>query len=253
MSEILKNVSESLRAVVGSLKDRSTAAVIVAAGSSTRMGGDVPKQFLDVGGLPVVVRALRAYEESDYVDRIVVVVRPGDRERYEEFRDKYRLTKMTDIVEGRPTRQGSVLAGVEALGESVAYVAIADGARPLTTPEMIDSVCLAAYRYGAATAAFPACDTIKSADEHGFIEETVDRSKVWHATTPQIFALNVYRAAAYSALDEGFEATDDNSLVERIGHRVKLVDCGKNNIKITSPEDIPVAEALLRLRDEEDE
>ncbi|MCQ2353837.1 MAG: 2-C-methyl-D-erythritol 4-phosphate cytidylyltransferase [Clostridia bacterium] len=250
MNEKMKAVGEVLRSAIGKSDMRPTAAIIVAAGSSVRMGGNTPKQFLPLSGMPVVVWTLRAYEASDYIDEIVAVVRPGDREKYLEFKEQFSISKLTKIVDGGQTRQESVLRGVETLGDSVSYVAIADGARPLTTPDMIRKVCLAAYRFGGATAAYPAFDTIKVSDQHGFIVDTVERSTVWHATTPQVFALNVYRAAAYSSKDEGFEATDDNSLVENIGHQVKLVDCGRDNIKITTPDDIYLCETLIRRRAE---
>lgn len=180
-----------------------------------------------------------------------MVCRPGDRERYLEYKEKFGLSKLRDIVVGGSTRQESVLRGVEAVGEDAKYVAIADGVRPLTTPAMIDKVCLAAYRYGAASAAYPAADTIKTADQHGFVTATIERSTVWHATTPQIFSLAIYRAAAYYAVDTKFEGTDDNSLVENIDRPVKLVDCGRENIKLTEPGDLAAAEALIALRAKE--
>lgn len=252
MNNKLKAVGEALRTAVDSrIKNRKTAAIIVAAGSSARMGGDTPKQFLPLCGMPVVVRTLRAYESAEYIDSIVAVVRPGDREKYLEYKEKFGISKLSQIVEGGATRQESVLRGVEAVGESAAYIAIADGARPLSTPEIINRVCLAAYRHGGAVAAYPAFDTIKVADKKGFVTETVERSTVWHATTPQIFALNVYRAAAYTAKDSGFEATDDSALVENIGYPVKLVDAGRENIKITTSSDLSIAEALIRRREEE--
>lgn len=251
MSEKLTAAAEGLRAAVGKLRDRTTAAIIVAAGSSVRMGGDTPKQFMTLCGLPAVVRTLRAYEEAEYIDMTIVVCRPEDRERYAEYREKFRLEKLKKIVIGGATRQESALRGVEALGEDAKYVAIADGARPLTTPEMIDRVCLAAYRFGAASAAYPASDTIKTADQHGFVTATIERSTVWHAATPQVFSLAIYRAAAYHAADTKFTATDDNSLVENIGRPVKLIDCGRENIKLTEPGDLAVAEAILRRREQE--
>lgn len=251
MSEKLTAIAEGLRAAVGKWKDRTTAAIIVAAGSSTRMGGAIPKQFMPLNGIPAVVRTLRAYEEAEYVSFIVVVARPGDRERYLEYKEKFNLTKLRDIVEGGATRQESVLHGIETIGESAKYVAIADGVRPLITPRAIDTVCLAAYRYGAASAAFRATDTIKTADKHGFVTGTIDRTTVWNATTPQAFDINIYRAAAYHALDTKFVATDDNSLVENIDRPVKLVDCGKENLKLTEPTDVCIAEALLARREKE--
>ncbi|MBO5702676.1 MAG: 2-C-methyl-D-erythritol 4-phosphate cytidylyltransferase [Clostridia bacterium] len=246
-----KSFADVLRASAGKLKSRTTAAIIVAGGSSTRMGGDTPKQFLELCGMPVAVHAMRAYEESEYIDQIYIVARDEDVKNkiYDDFAEKFSITKYRTTVSGGKTRQESVLKGIEALSDDVKFVAIADAARPLTTPELINSVCLAAYRYGAATAGCLAVDTIKTADNHKFITSTVERATAWQVSTPQAFQLPLYRAAAYSALDIGFEGTDDNSLVERLEHRVKLIDCGRYNIKITEKLDLLLAETILSARD----
>ena len=246
-----KSFADVLRASAGKLKSRTTAAIIVAGGSSTRMGGDTPKQFLELCGMPVAVHAMRAYEESEYIDQIYVVARDEDVKNkiYDDFAEKFSITKYRTTVAGGKTRQESVLKGIEALSDDVKFVAIADAARPLTTPELINSVCLSAYRYGAATAGCPAVDTIKTADNHKFITSTVERSTAWQISTPQAFHLPLYRAAAYSALDIGFECTDDNSLVERLERRIKIIDCGRYNIKITEKMDLLLAETILSARD----
>ena len=245
MSNILKELSESLREAGGIIKNRRTCAIIVAAGLGSRMGTGTPKQFLDLSGMPVVVHSLLAFQRSDYITDIIVVRRPEDERIYEEFKDKFSLSKLLKTVEGGSTRQKSVLKGLEAVPSGTAFVAIGDAARPLILTDTIDSVCLAAYRFGAATAAYPSADTVKTS-EKGFITSTVDRSSVMLAATPQVFALNVYRAAAYSCLEEGFEGTDDNSLCEKIGIRVKIVECPRTNVKITEPSDLLFAEAVLR-------
>ena len=246
-----KDLAEALRAFAGKLKSRTTAAIIVAGGSSTRMGGNTPKQFLDLCGMPVAVHTMRAYEESEYIDQIYIVAREEDVKNgiYDNYAEKFSITKYRTTVSGGKTRQESVLKGIEALTDDVKFVAIADAARPLTTPELINSVCLSAYRYGAATAGCPAVDTIKTADNHKFITSTVERSTAWQISTPQAFSLPLYRAAAYSALDIGFEGTDDNSLVERIDRRIKIIDCGRYNIKITEKLDLILAETILSARD----
>lgn len=237
-----------IRTVGGVVTNRQTTAVIVAAGSSSRMGGDVPKQFLPLCGMPIVAMTWRAYNDCECINHIVLVVRAGDEPIYENYREKFGFSKPYTVVRGGASRQESVLCGVEAAPDDTAYFAIADAARPLTTPTMIRSVCLAAYRYGAATAATPAVDTIKTADKKGFIESTVERETAWQASTPQVFGANLYRAAAYTAQKEGVTATDDNSLVERIGRRVKLVDCGRENLKITTTGDISIAAAIIAKR-----
>ena len=128
-------------------------------------------------------------------------------------------------------------------------MAIADGARCLITPENITAVCRAAYKYKAATAAHRSTDTVKVADKNGFIESTADRDTIWLAQTPQVFKTKLYRAAAYTALKKGVEATDDNSLVENIKHAIRLVECGTQNIKVTTIDDLIIAEAILKQRE----
>lgn len=241
--------ANTLRAVSGSARRiKPTSAVIVAGGRSARMGGEVPKQHRAVGGMPVVVRTLKAFEACELIDDIVVVTLPGETPIYEGYRDTYGITKLHAIVSGGDTRQRSVLNGFEAISPDSEFVAIHDAARCLVTIENIEAVCLAAYKTRAATAASAVCDTVKLADKRGCIAETVDRSLVWLAQTPQVFNVTLYRAAAYTALEAGFEATDDNALVERIQNPVKLVECGRENIKITTPADIALAEEILAAR-----
>ncbi len=246
-----KNLADFLRASAGKLKSRTTAAIIVAGGSGVRLGGNTPKQFLDLCGMPVVVHAMRAYEESEYIDQIYVVARAEDIKDgvYDTYAEKFSITKYKKCVVGGNTRQESVLKGIEALSDDVKFVAIADGVRPLTTPELINEVCLTAYRYSAASAGCPAVDTIKTVDNHKFVTSTVERTSSWQAATPQAFSLPLYRAAIYSALDIGFECTDDNSLVERLERRVKMIDCGRYNIKITEKLDLMIAETILSARE----
>ena len=137
-----KDLAEALRAFAGKLKSRTTAAIIVAGGSSTRMGGNTPKQFLDLCGIPVAVHTMRAYEESEYIDQIYIVAREEDVKNgvYDNYAEKFSITKYRTTVSGGKTRQESVLKGIEALTDDVKFVAIADAARPLTTPELINSV-----------------------------------------------------------------------------------------------------------------
>lgn len=252
MSVTPKKLAQALRAIGGQLKDRTTTAIIVAGGSSTRMGGATPKQFLELCGMPIVVHTMRAYEESEYIDHIIVVARREDIESgiYERFAKRFSITKFRGVYEGGKTRQESALRGLEAVPTDSKFIAIADAARPLTRVDTIDSVCLAAYRFGAATAAMRIADTLKQANK-SFISSTIDRETTFAAATPQIFSTQIYRAAAYYALDNGFVATDDNSLVENIGRPLRLVECPKDNIKITEPLDLVVARALLEARTKE--
>lgn len=229
-------------------KKGSAAAVILAAGHGTRFGGVVPKQLETVAGVPVVVRSLTAFASSPLVDEIVLVVTPGECALYEALCEQYKIGKMKAVVEGGFCRMDSAIAGMEAISDSVKYIAVHDAARCLVTEKMIADVFDAVYSSGAAIAATRARDTLKSADKKNTVTETVPRENIWYATTPQIFEANLYRAAAYVTRRDGLDVTDDASMVEHIGRGVSLVDIGATNIKITYPEDVAIAEAILRYR-----
>ena len=224
-----------------------TAAIIVAAGSSTRMGAKVSKQFLELSGIPVLAHTLRAFEGSRYIDEIVVVSRAEDIDAVRQLAKAHKITKLTAVVRGGDTRAASVRRGFRKIHPKTRFVAIHDGARCLITPQQIAKVCRMAYRHRAATAACPVCDTVKLKNQRGFIETTIDRDKVFLAQTPQVFHADLYRAALAHVQDD--RITDDNQLMERIKHPVKLVDCGKENIKITTPDDIAMAEFILSKRE----
>ena len=244
-----QHIANTLRAVSGSDKRiKPTSAVIVAGGRSTRMGGEILKQHRMLGGLPVVVRTLKVFEACELIQDIVVVTLPGEIPLYESYREQYGLTKLHAIVPGGDTRQQSVLCGFEAISRKSEFVAIHDAVRCLVTEQMIEAVCLTAYKTRAATAATAVRDTVKISDGKGNISGTTDRNTVWLAQTPQVFNVTLYRAAAYTAREAGFEATDDNSLVERIDNPIRLVECGSENIKLTTPEDISLAEEILAAR-----
>lgn len=224
-----------------------TAAVIVAAGGSTRMG--VPKQLLEIGGLPVIVRTLLAFEKASLIDDIVLVARKEDRETIRALAERHGIHKLRAIVPGGATRQLSVAAGAAQAGENADFLAIHDGARPLILPGVIDRVVREAHACGAATAAVPVKDTLKTADERGFVTGTPDRRLLWNVQTPQVFARALYEEALARAQAEGLDFTDDCQLVERLGRPVRLVQADYGNLKITTPEDAAVAEILLRRRE----
>ena len=225
-----------------------TSAVIVAGGSSSRMGDGVSKQLLNICGIPAVVHTLLAFERTPEIDEIIIVAKSDEVGLYEGFKKTYRITKLKKAVVGGNTRQQSAAKGFAAISEQSKYVAIHDAARCLVSQKDISAVCAAAYTYGAATAATPATDTIKLADDNGFIEKTIDRSTVWHAQTPQIFGADIYRAALAVCQRDKIDVTDDNSLAEYIERPVKLVECSRDNIKITTPEDVAHARAVLKKR-----
>ncbi|MBR2293896.1 MAG: 2-C-methyl-D-erythritol 4-phosphate cytidylyltransferase [Clostridia bacterium] len=249
----IKKIAGVFRAVSGSPHPKNfTSAIIAAAGLSTRFGGESTKQMTELCGVPLLVHTIKSYQETECIHEIIIVAKRNEISTWERLCRDYQFDKVTKIIAGGETRQASVMNGLDAVHEKSKFVAIADGARCLTTPDQITSVCRAAYKYKAATAAHRATDTIKIADSKGFIDHTADRNTVWQAQTPQVFKTKLYRAAAYTAFTKGVEATDDNSLVEYVKHPVRLIECGSQNIKVTTREDLCVAEAILRDRDREE-
>ena len=245
----IKKISGSLRAVSGSPHPKNfTSAIIAAAGMSVRFGSETTKQMTTLCGVPMLVHTLRAFEATDCIHEIIIVARKAEIPFWEDICRDYEFKKVAKIIPGGYTRQDSVLNGLDAVNEKSKFVAISDGARCLITPEQITSVCRAAYKYKAATAAHRSTDTVKLADKKGFIDKTADRDTVWMAQTPQVFKTKLYRAAAYTALKKGYTATDDNSLVENVKHPIRLVECGSQNIKITTFDDLAMAEGVIRSR-----
>ena len=251
MGKIIHKITDTVRAIAGK-KDRiqPTSAVIVASGNSTRMGG-ISKQMMMLDNIPVVARTIMAFDECEYISEIIVVSKAEEFYLYQEFQKIYHFKKLTKLVSGGATRQESVKNGFEAISKDSKFVAIHDGARCLITPKDIEKVCIAAYKNGGATAATRAVDSIKiSSGKNLFIESSANRNHIWLAQTPQIFRTDIYELALLKAKEDGLEVTDDNSLVENLGAKIKLVECGRNNLKITTPDDIPVALAILKSREE---
>ena len=249
---ILGKISDTVRAV-GGKKDRiePTAAIIVASGNSTRMGSGISKQFLLLDNIPVVARAIMAFDECEYINEIIVVAKEEDFYLYREFQKLYKFKKLVRLVSGGKTRQESARNGFAAISKGTRFVAIHDGARCLITPAQIEAVCREAYKHDCATAATRAVDSIKiSSGKNLYIDSSADRNHIWMAQTPQIFKTEIYELALKKAEADHLSVTDDNSLVENLGTPIKLVECGKNNIKITTPDDIPLALAILKSREE---
>ena len=253
LSKIAKTAVKTLTGKKGYPDGYFNSAIIVAAGSGTRAGGDIPKQYREVGGLPVLVRTVSTFEACKFISEIIIVTRPGEEDVIKEYIAEYGWMKVKKIVPGKESRQFSVLEGFKAISDESEYVYIHDGVRCLVTPEMIEKVGEKAILHGAAIAAKKASDSIKISDKKDMIEKSPDRNTVWQAQTPQVFKTNVYRAAAYTALKSGTTASDDASLAEACGFPVKLVDCGNENIKITAPEDFEIAEAILKFRESGDD
>lgn len=222
------------------------AAVVPAAGSSTRMGQD--KLFAPLGGVPVLIHTLRALESCPSVGAIIVVTRPDHLVEVGKLCREAALSKVSKVVSGGATRTESVLAGVEAVGEEYPIIAIHDGARPLVSREVVEAAIAAAASGSAAAPAVPVKDTVKEA-ERGIVTATPDRSRLFAVQTPQVFDTDLIRTALTRAVEDGISLTDDCAAVERMGVPVALTQGSYTNLKITTPEDLAVAEALLEWRE----
>ena len=220
-------------------------AIVAAAGRGTRFGRGRAKQFVELGGVPVIVHTLRRFERSETVGETVVVLPADETAAFVALAGRYGLRKLARVVAGGATRGESIWRGLQGVRAATAgVVAVHDGVRPFVTPAEIDRVVRAAEETGAALLATPATDTLKEV-RSGTVARTLDRSAVWHAQTPQCFRFDLLRRAYESALAEGLDATDDSALVERLGVSVSVVEGSARNVKITRPEDLAVAEVLL--------
>lgn len=214
-------------------------ALIPAAGSGERFGRSYNKVFAEVAGRPVLAHTLAVFEVCDAIDQIVLVVGKNDIEAAGDIVHRFRLSKVTDIVEGGALRQDSVRAGLErAIGD---IIAIHDGARPMVSTEIIEESIRVAADKGACVAAVPVIDTIKSVSANGTVSGTIDRDSLYAIQTPQTFKSQIIREAYARAYADGVYATDDAALVERIGGEIAIVPGSYDNIKITTPSDIDLA------------
>ena len=224
-------------------------AVVAAAGSSSRMGGE-NKLMMPLDGIPVLARTLLALDSASLVDEIVVAARESDLLQIAELCKTYGIRKSVKIVRGGESRLESVLMAAMECREDTAFIAVHDGARPLADEEFIDRVISAAHRTNASAPAVPGKDTVKIARD-GIVESTPDRSTLFAVQTPQVFDAQLLRAALQSAREKGAAVTDDCSAVEMLGKSVYLTDGSYENIKITTPEDMILATAILRRREEQ--
>ena len=252
MGKILHKITDTVRGIAGK-KDRiePTTAIIVASGNSTRMGEGISKQMMLLDGIPVVARTIMAFDKCEYINEIIVVAKEEEFYLYQEFQKLYKFKKLVRLVSGGNTRQDSVRNGFAAISNGTRFVAIHDGARCLITGEQIEKVCSAAFKVGSATAATRAIDSVKiSNGKNLFIDSSANRDHIWLAQTPQVFKREIYELALKKAAADKLTVTDDNSLVENLGCSIKLVECGRNNIKITTPDDIPLALAIIKAQED---
>lgn len=216
-------------------------AVVVAAGSSSRMGFD--KVLADVGGVPVIVRCLEAFQQAPSVTEVVVVTREELVPDIARLCQDYGLDKVAKVVRGGDSRTQSARLGTLECSRRAPLIAIHDGARPFVTVQVIEDAAAQAAASGAAAPAVPVKDTVKEARD-GLVERTLERERLYAVQTPQVFDADLIRAALQKALDDGVQLTDDCAAVERLGMRVALTAGDERNIKLTTPIDLLVGEAL---------
>jgi 2-C-methyl-D-erythritol 4-phosphate cytidylyltransferase len=218
-------------------------AVIVGAGKGERMGG-IDKMFMSLEGRPVLAHSAGVFEASPLVDRIILVLHPSSLECGKRLVEAAAWSKVQDIVSGGLRRQDSVKAGLVRLADC-RWLLIHDGARPLVTPELIQKGLEAAQETGAAICAVPVVDTIKTVAPDGLVSGTPERSRLWSVQTPQVFRSDIIKRIY---LDDSVDVTDDAALAEQAGYRVRTYMGSYDNIKLTTPVDIDLAEILLRRR-----
>ncbi len=246
---VIEKLSRLTKTVLG--RDHYTSAILLAGGSGSRMNSDTTKQMMTLAGKPLIIHSLQAMEACQYIDEVILVAKADEADRYPAMLEEHGITKVTHIVEGGATRQDSVFNGLQVVSDKADHIAIHDGARPLITPAQIKAVVLAAYDYKAAAAAAPAKDSVKVTNISGMIDYTVDRKTVWLMQTPQVFNANLYRASIYTAMRNKFIGTDDTEVAEHAGFSTKLIDTGYENIKVTTPVDLLLAEVILANREKE--
>ncbi len=218
-------------------------AIIPAAGRGKRIGASVPKQFLEIQGRPLLHHTLMVFASCKLIDYVVLVMPRADvDEMGEDWLNKYEIVRK--VVVGGEQRQDSVYNGFSSLEKGTDIVVVHDGVRPFTTPQMITATVEAAQQHGAAITAIPVSDTVKQAAD-GFVKQTVSRDGLWRVQTPQAFQYGLLQQAFKKAKKDSYYGTDEGSLVEYLGERVKIVPGSELNIKITRKEDLVLGESLL--------
>ena len=229
-----------------------TVAIIPSAGKGKRMKKEVSKPYLLLADKPILAHTLSPFEESSLVHEVIVTVSPGEIEYCRrEVIEAFHLTKVSRVLAGGKERQDSIWEGLKKVPSDCGIVIIHDGVRPLITRQLIEASIAAAQRYGAAVLALPLKDTVKMVTEEHEVIETPARNTLMAIQTPQTFQFDIIRKAYEKAMNEGFYGTDDSLLVERMGIKVRVIPGGYENLKITTPEDLLLAEVLLKQRKNE--
>jgi 2-C-methyl-D-erythritol 4-phosphate cytidylyltransferase len=221
--------------------------ILPAAGQGKRMGAGKNKLLLTLEGIPVLIHTLKVFEADAACSDIILAIHPDDEAEFKNLLAQYGIHKVSSLVVGGKERQDSVYNGLKAVGSFDGVVLVHDAARPFIKVETIHKLVEAAGKQGGAIVAVPVKDTIKKAVDSQVLE-TVERSSLWAVQTPQAFRVSVLLEAHNKALEEQFIGTDESSLVERLPHQVSIIEGDYDNIKLTTPEDLYFAEAILRKR-----
>ena len=224
-------------------------AVIVAAGSGKRMGAKENKVFLNLFDKPILAYTLEIFQQCKSIDSIVLVTRECDIGLCQNIISRYNITKTENIVVGGTTRQQSVYNGLNKVCKNTDIVVIHDGARALIEKNQIEETIKYAKEYGASAVGVKCKDTLKQIDQNGFIANTINREVTYNIQTPQTFKYDIILSAHKKAIEDDFETTDDCAVAEHCGVRIKLAEGSYDNIKLTTPEDLTVAENILRRRE----
>ncbi|MCX7594717.1 MAG: 2-C-methyl-D-erythritol 4-phosphate cytidylyltransferase [Fischerella sp.] len=222
--------------------------LIPAAGSGRRMGGNRNKLLLEVRSRPIIGWTLLAAQASRYISWIGIISQPIDRQEFQDIVADLQLSKPVEFIKGGSTRQESVYNGLQALPVTAEQVLIHDGARCLATPDLLDRCAQAVRKCQGLIAAVPVKDTIKVVDEHGIIQSTPERRQLWAAQTPQGFDVKLLKQCHAEGMRQGWEVTDDAALFEKCGYQVQIVEGEETNLKVTTPQDLAIAEFILRTR-----
>jgi 2-C-methyl-D-erythritol 4-phosphate cytidylyltransferase len=221
--------------------------VILAAGQGKRMGAGKNKLLLSLDGIPVLVHTLLVFENDEECDGIILAINTKDEQEFIQLKNKYNINKVLSFVHGGKERQDSVYNAIQTI-KADGVVLVHDGARPFIDKETIHQVMKVAEQAGAAVVAVPVKDTIKKV-ENKRIVETIERSSLWAVQTPQAFRISILLDAHHLAAQNAFLGTDEASLVERLPYQISIVEGSYDNIKLTTPEDLYFAEAIIRKRD----
>lgn len=222
--------------------------IIVAAGKGTRMQSSLNKQYLYLNGKPILAHTLKVFENCDLVDEIILVVSKNDNEIcLNKILKPYKIKKITKMVFGGETRQQSMYQGIMAVNQEADIIMTHDGARPLIHKDIIIKSIKNTLEYKATVVAVPVKNTIKIIDGEKFVLNTPERSSLWSVQTPQTFEYNLLRRAHEKAIEDDYTGTDDSVLVERLGQKIKIIKGHYDNIKITTPEDLIMAEAIINI------